>query len=148
VAFNSEESDHEDNSSQSSDSEDEEEESKTKSLPSTTVIISIHNKKTDQNDLFKVLLDTGTSRCMMTKQAGLKLQLGTPHHYNAAAGKFHTTHSTRVRKHRMLELNSRGKLRNLWLQVTERKLGPYDFIFGRDYMNRYGIDLLFSQQVI
>jgi hypothetical protein len=34
------------------------------------------------------------------------------------------------------------------VQVTEGELGIYDFIFGRDYMNRYGIDLLFSEGVI
>ena len=32
--------------------------------------------------------------------------------------------------------------------MTEGQLGVYDFIFGRDYMSRYGIDLMFSEGII
>jgi hypothetical protein len=34
------------------------------------------------------------------------------------------------------------------VQVTPGTLGRYDFIFGCDYLRKYGIDLHFSQGVI
>ena len=37
---------------------------------------------------------------------------------------------------------------NQRVQVREGELGPYDFIYGRDYLHTYGIDLLFSENMI
>ena len=147
ITFNSNEAEQlSDDDSDTSDDEDN------KPLPSTVVFISIYNKQTESNELFRVLLDTGTNRCMTTQQAaeraGLKIKPGRNHNYKTAAGRFTTTKQTRLRAHRILELNSRRILQGLKMQVTDGDLGSYDFIFGRDYMNRYGIDLLFSQKVI
>lgn len=120
--------------------------------PTTVVVMMIRNKQTQQDELFRVLLDSGTNRCMGTQaavqRAGLHIKPSRQHKYNTAAGTFTTTHSTRIRSHKLLELNSRRTLQNTKVQITSRGLGIYDFIFGRDYMNRYGIDLLFSEQVI
>lgn len=46
-------------------------------LPSTVILISIHNNETEQDELFKVLLDTGTNRCMGTQQAVRRASLTT-----------------------------------------------------------------------
>ena len=121
-------------------------------MPSTVVIVCIKNERTGKEELFRTLLDSGTNRCMGTKEAinraGLEVQPETKRQFRTAAGTFHTTHSTRIHKHRLLELNSRRILNRLKVQVAPSKLGEYDFIFGRDYMSRYGIDLCFSQQQI
>ena len=123
-------------------------------LPSTEVAMVIRNQKTQQDELFRVLLDTGTNRCMGTKEAvrraGLYIKQGRTHKYKyrTAAGTFTTTHFARIRAHKLLELNSRRILQSLRVQVTEGQLGVYDFIFGRDYMSRYGIDLMFSEGII
>ena len=121
-------------------------------LPSTEVVMVIRNQKTQQDELFRILLDTGTNRCMGTKEAvrraGLYIKQGRTHKYRTAAGTFTTTHFARIRAHKLLELNSRRILQSLRVQVTEGQLGVYDFIFGRDYMSRYGIDLMFSEGII
>lgn len=143
-----EESDSDDDDNSSTDESDDDNEP----LPSTVVDISILNKKTQKNELFHVLLDTGTNRCMGTQaavsRAGLKIKESQEHRFKTAAGYFITSHKAKIRSHRLLELNSRRVLQNLKIQVTKGDLGHYDFIFGRNYMKRYGIDLLFSQGVI
>ena len=112
----------------------------------------IRNAKTQRDELFWVLLDSGTNWCMGTtravQRAGLHVKTGRQHRYRTAAGTFMTTQSTRIRAHKLLELNSQRILQRTKVQVAEGELGVYDFIFGRDYMNRYGIDLLFSEGVI
>ena len=142
----------EDDDSQSSDDESSSEEEEEESPPTTVVTIVIKNKKTERNELFRVLLDSGSNRCIGTKaaiqRAGLKSNEGQGHKYKTAAGTFTTTHQAKIRAHNLLELNSKRKLLGLKVQVTESELGLYDFIFGRDYMKRYGIDLLFSEEVI
>lgn len=122
-------------------------------LPSTTVVIAIENKKTGQTELFHVLLDTGTNKCMGTQAAIKRAGLTTKpdkreHHYKTAAGSFTTTHCTTLHTHKLLELNSKRALQKLKVHITPGELGQYDFIFGRNYLNRYGIDLLFSDKVI
>ena len=135
-----------------SDTDDEQDNEGKESL-STMVVIVIQNKKTQRNELFRVLLDSGSNKCIGTQaavqRAGLRLvQSKKEHRYKTAAGIFTTTQSTRIRTHRLLELNSRRILQKLKVQVTNGDLGTYDFIFGRNYMGRYGIDLLFSEGVI
>lgn len=150
--FNSIEESDEDDKSQLSDDDASDNEEEHKPLPSTVVFIAAWNKKQERNEIFRVLLDTGTNRCMATqaaaRRAGLKINQGQKHTYHTAAGTFQTTKVSRLRSHRILELNSRRMLRNLKVQVTDGDLGAYDFIFGRDYLNRYGIDLIFSEKVI
>jgi putative transposase len=83
------------------------------------------------------------------KRAGLHMHPARrSHRFKTAAGKFTTTHYTRVRAHKILELNSKRVLQGLKVHVHKGELGSYDFIFGCDYLSRYGIDLLFSQGVI
>jgi len=112
--------------------------------------ISMYNRKTQRNELFHVLLDSGTLGCLATaepvKRAGIKQQTATkPKSFRTAARRFHTAHYAKVRQHRILELNSRRKLQRLKVNVAPGPLGLYDFILGRRYMTGYGIDLLFSQ---
>jgi len=135
----------------SEDEEDDDEDQQP--APSSVINISICNKKTQHNELFRVLLDSGTLGCLATaeavKRAGIKQQTATkPKSFRTAAGRFHTTHYAQVRQHRILELNSKRKLQRLKVNVAPGPLGLYDFILGRRYMTRYGIDLLFSQQKI
>lgn len=138
--------DHSDPEANQDDDEDN------KPMPSTEVAIVIRNKDTQQDETFRVLLDSGSNRCMGSKnavlRAGLHLHQGRTHRYNTAAGVFHTTHYARIKAHKLLELNSRRILLNQRVQVHDGDLGNYDFIFGRDYLNKYGIDLIFSEQVI
>ena len=145
------EMDDEDSDTDSMESNSTTEEDTTQ-LPTTVIVISVKNKKTQQNELFRVLLDSGSSRCMGTaaaiKRAGVATKKGKRHSYSTAAGSFTTTQAARLSRHKILGLNSRRVLRGLKLQVTTGKLGMYDFIFGRDYMNRYGIDIMFSDKTI
>jgi len=132
----------------SEDTEDDDDDQQP--APSSVINISIYNKKTQRNELFCVLLDSGTLGCLATaeavKRAGIKQQTATkPKSFRTAAGRFHTTHYAQVRQHRILELNSKRKLQRLKVNVAPGSLGLYDFILGRRYMTRYGIDLLFSQ---
>jgi transposase InsO family protein len=121
-------------------------------IPVTEITMIIHNKSTSENEMFKVLLDSGTNRCMGTmsavQRAGLPIHKGHIHEYHTAAGTFTTTYYTLLRAHRLLELHSQRILQQLEVQVTMGNLGVYDFIFGRDYMSRYGINLLFSDRMI
>ena len=121
--------------------------------PTTVINIVIHNKKTDRNETMTVLLDSGSNQCIGTataaKRAGLKIYPSKRvHSYKTAAGKFMTTQRTRIRTHRILELNSKRLLKNQDVKITDSDLGKYNFIFGRNYMHRYGIDLLFSTESI
>lgn len=138
------------NDDDDSDSSSEEEDEDTPP-PTTVVFISIHNKKTDQDETFRVLLDSGSNRCLGTQQAlqraGLKCKDEPTRTYKTAAGAFTTTQKSTIKAHRILELNSKRTLQSLKVHAT-KDLGIYDFIFGRDYMNRYGIDLLFSERMI
>ena len=80
-------------------------------LPSTEIAMVIRNQKMQQDELIRILLDTGTNRCMGTKEAvwraGLYIKQGHTHKYRTAAGTFTTTHFARIRAHKLLELNSR-----------------------------------------
>ena len=144
------------NEEQDSDSEDsstDSDDSKDEPPPTTVISILIHNKQTDQDETLTVLLDSGSNTCIGTtkaaEKAGIKIKPSKQvRRYKTAAGKFSTTHQAKIRAHRILELNSRRVLKGLKIRITEGDLGRYDFIFGRDYMNKYGIDLLFSEGVI
>lgn len=149
------------NSPEPSDGEDKEEDDDSESdddsdyedAPTTVIHICIKNKRTKQDETFKALLDTGASNCLGTKaalqRAGLIQQLDKhPRRYGTAAGKFTTTHFTWLKSHRILELDSRRTLQKIKVRVAEGRLGDYDFILGRRYMNHYGIDLLFSDKTI
>jgi hypothetical protein len=95
--------------------------------PTTVVVMMIRNKQTQQDEFFRVLLDSGTNRCMGTQaavqRAGLHIKPSRQHKYNTAAGTFTTTHSTRIRSHKLLELNSRRTLQNTKVQITSGGLG-------------------------
>jgi RNase H-like domain found in reverse transcriptase/Integrase zinc binding domain/Reverse transcriptase (RNA-dependent DNA polymerase) len=146
-AFTNNEDQSSSDDSKSSNGEEEE-----KTPPTTVIIIEILNKKTERKEQFRALLDSGSNRCIGTKaailRAGLKCKTAREHKYKTAAGTFSTTLKAKIRAHNLLELNSRRILQNLQVQVSDKELGIYDFIFGRDYMKRYGIDLLFSEGVI
>ncbi len=124
--------DSDDDSSVSSEEDDEEEKESTS--PISVITVAIENKKTERNELFRVLLDSGTSRCMGTQQAikraGLQVKSGRAHKYKTAAGVFQTAHVTKIKNHRLLELNSKRRLKNLKVQVTDGDLSIFDFIFG------------------
>jgi len=135
------------------DTDSEEENEKEEKAPTTVIHICIFNKKTKQEEVFKVLLDTGANNCMGTNLAIARAGLKTTQDkkirtYNTAAGLFTTTKKACLKSHKILELNSRRTLQKLQVRVTETKLGDYDFIFGRQYLRRYGIDLLFSDKTI
>jgi hypothetical protein len=121
------------------------------SSPSTEIMIIIKDRETKEDKFFRVLLDSGTTRCLGTEtaltQVGIPIQQGEAHVYHTTAGTFNTTKHASIRAHRLLELSSRRILARVKVQVTDQ-LGPYDFIFGRDYLTRFGIDLLFSRRVI
>jgi hypothetical protein len=146
--FSNDEEFDDDESDSSSDSDDEDQEN----LPSTVVAICIRNERTGQDSVYLTLLDSGTNRSMGTAEAihkaGLHLKRGRKHKYTTTAGTFTTTQKSKIHKHRILELNSRRVLKPHTVQVTPGTLGRYDFIFGRDYLSKYGIDLRFSQGVI
>ena len=127
-------------------------EEKWKRGPSTEMIVTIRNRETEEEMIFLVLLDTGTSRSLGTESAinelGLRKRLNTQvHQYQTAIGSFDTYEWATIRTHKLIELAGRRKLSKCRVQVTE-SLGRYDFIFGRDYMAQYGIDVCFSDQTI
>jgi hypothetical protein len=135
-----------------SDSEDDtEEQRKDMKTPTTEIIIIVKDRRTKEDKLFRVLLDSGTTRCLGTEsalaQVNIPIKPSETHVYHTATGTFSTTKEATIRTHRLLELSSRRVLSRVKVQVTNQ-LGPYDFIFGRDYLTRFGIDLLFSRQVI
>ena len=124
-----------------------------KQPPKTEIIIILANPETEKEEMFRCLLDSGTSRSLGTKQAiaraGLQLHIDAKiHKYNTAAGEFTTTHYARIKKHRILELNQRRVLQQQRVRVAETQLGEYDFIFGRDYMTKYGMKLDFGEKTI
>jgi len=135
----------------SEDEEDDDEDQQP--APSSVINVSIYNKKTQRNELLRVLLASGTLCCLATaeavKRAGIKLQTATkPKSFRTAAGRFRTTHYAQVCQHRILELNSKRKRQRLKVNVAPGPLRLYDFTLGRRHMTRYAIDLLFSQQKI
>jgi len=123
-----------------------------KPIMSTTIVIMIKNQQTDKHELFKVLLDSGTSKGMMTleaaRRAGLHVRTAKPITYNTAAGRFTTELTARIRAHRILGLNSRRELGKRRVAVTKGTLGPYDLVLGRGYLQDHGIDLVFSESLI
>jgi len=124
------------------DSEDgEEDDEDQQPAPASVINVSTCNKKTQRNELFRVLLDSGTLGCLATaeavKRAGIKRQTATEQKsFRTAAGRFQTTHHAQVRQHRILELNSKRKLQRLKVNVAPGPLGLYDFILGRRYMTK------------
>ena len=117
------------------------------------ILIAINNKTTGEEKNFTVLLDSGSSTCLATlkalKRAGVETDRPTKiRRFKTAAGTFAASKCAKIRTHQILELSNRRKLQNLMVQVSDGDLGPYDFIFGRDYMTRYGIDLMFNSGTI
>jgi hypothetical protein len=132
---------------------DEEDNVDFKTLPTTEILVSIRNRDTGEAELFRALLDTGTTRSLGTaaacSRANLNVKEGKKvHTYRTTIGTFKTTRKATIRSHKLEELNSRRELYKVRLQVVDGTLGSYDFIFGRDYMKRYGIDLKFSDETI
>jgi len=120
-------------------------------LPSTEIIITMENE--GGNEYLLALLDSGTSRSLITNTAVMKTKLPTKtnrqsHAYQTTIGVFRTNKYTTLRKHKIVGLTGRRQLIQMKLQVYEGTLGRYDIIFGRDYMKRYGIDLQFSDSTI
>ena len=119
----------------------------------TVILIAINNKTTGEEKNFTVLLDSGSSTCLATSKALKRAGIETDRpakirRFKTAAGTFAASKCAKIRTHQILELSNRRKLQNLMVQVSDGDLGPYDFIFGRDYMTRYGIDLMFSSGTI
>lgn len=134
-------------------SEDSEEQDDYQPAPRTVVNIRIRNKKTEEDGIYIVLLDTGTSKIMGTEEAiqraGLTMKDDVRERkYDTAAGTFTTTKKARLRSHHILELSSRRVLQPVTVRVVEGKLGQYDFIFGRSYLTKYGINLCFEDSTI
>ena len=107
-----------------SDGDDEDQDDKAQEeLPTTEVVIVIRNRKTNRDEMFRVLLDSGTNRCMGSAQAvrraGLHIRQGRKHRYRTAAGIFTTNLHARIKAHRIMELNSRRVLVNTRVQVHE-----------------------------
>ena len=132
-------SDTDDSSSHSDDSSVDSEEPKRKGRedqpPTTVVNILTHNKKTDQEETMTALLHSGSNACLGTakaaERAGLKIKPSKRQlRHKTAAGTFATTKETKIRKHRVLELNSRRILKNLNVKLSDSNLGRYDFTFG------------------
>ena len=155
--YNDEDSDTDDSSSDNDDSSVDSGTSTRKGRkeqPPTTVInILIHNKRTDREETMVVLLDSGSTTCLGTtkaaERAGLKVKTNkSTLRHKTAAGTFATNKETKIRKHRVLELNSRRILKNLTVKLSDGDLGRYDFILGRDYLTKYGFDLCFSDGTI
>jgi hypothetical protein len=120
--------------------------------PSTEILFTVRHRKTGEEILFLGLLDTGTSRSLGTEEAIDKIGLRKRpnahiHQYQTAIGTFDTDKWATIRSHKLIELSGRRKLSKCRVQVTE-SLGRYDFIFGRDYMTHYGIDVCFSDKTI
>lgn len=137
-------------SSEKSESEDGKS-SESSTEKSTEVVVMIRNKGTGEDELFRVLLDSGTNKSLGTytavKRAGLKIKSGKLQRYRTAAGTFDTHQESNIRRHRLMELSSHRELHHTNIHVTD-SLGSYDFIFGRQYMLHYGIDLCFSRETI
>ncbi len=132
--------------------EGDEEVEEYKDAPSTVVTIKVRNKRTEEDVHATVLLDTGTKGNMITKAAAIKMGLRiTPapsRKYRTAAGPFETNQEAKIRTHHIIELNTRRRLMNLKVRVAPQELGSYDMILGRNYLSKYGIDLLFSESII
>lgn len=152
VGSNHESSDEESEEEDDGSTSESDEDGSTSHVVTETFIL-LRNKRTRQDLTFRVLLDSGTRGNLGTKEAVQRAGLHVTadrrtHVYDTAAGIFSTTHRVRVRAHRLLELNRNRVLPNTKVRVTDGRLGRYDFIFGRDYMSKYGIDLIFSEGVI
>jgi hypothetical protein len=131
---------------------EEEKEKDISETPTTTITIAIENKTTQTLELFHALLDTGTTHPLVTaqamKRAGITTKETKTKKWKTAAGVFQTTKQAKIRKHRILSLNSKRILTGLEVNVIAGDLGKFDFILGRTYLTRYGIDLLFSDRTI
>jgi len=120
-------------------------------LPSTEIIITVPTKNGEK--LFRALLDSGTSRSLMSDQARERAQLiehpsKHSHAYQRTVGTFKTNSHSTIRCHKVVELSSWRQLLTIKLQIYKGQLGNYDMILGRDYMKRYGVDLHFSDETI
>mmetsp|Transcript_119887 Transcript_119887/g.346392 ORF Transcript_119887/g.346392 Transcript_119887/m.346392 type:complete len:738 (-) Transcript_119887:6878-9091(-) len=103
--------------------------------------------------MFRALLDSGTTKTLATKQAieraKLKIRASqTRRGYQTVLGEFRTVGSPTIRKHQIMDLSGRRHLLKMPVEVHDGTLGRYDFILGRDYMQRYGINLLFKSKEI
>jgi len=142
-----------DSDSEAEDESTSDEDETTADVPNTELLIAIYNTTTGETEYFRVLADSGTSRSLGTRaaieRAGLTARPNKhrKHRYKTAVGTFETAFHATIRKHKLVELASRRVLNKAHVQVAE-SLGDYDFIFGRDYMTRYGIDLCFSSKTI
>jgi transposase InsO family protein len=121
-------------------------------LPSTEILITMQDEDGNEQ-LLLGLLDSGTSRSLISQAAATKatLQVKTnrqAHAYRTTIGVFRTNEFTTIRKHKIVGLTGRRQLVQMKLQLYNGTLGRYDIIFGRDYLKRYGIDLQFSDSTI
>ena len=138
---------------ESDTSESDEDNTTFETLPTTEVLVSVRNKLTGDDELFRALLDSGTGRSLATYEAACRTGMlikpsRRKHKYRTAIGTFATTQRITLRAHKLEELSSKRELSKAYLQVANTSFGNYDFIFGRDYMQKYGIDLRFSNNTI
>ena len=73
-------------------------------LPTSEIMIMIRNRRTGEDEMFRVLLDSGTSRSLATEtaidRAGLRKKKNRKEHrYRTAAGLFKTTQQATIREH-------------------------------------------------
>jgi hypothetical protein len=125
--------------------DDDENDNKKNTEVTTEVILAI--RVNDEDRLFRALLDSGTSRSLITHKAVVRAQLEetpnstakqpnclTRYTYHTTVGTFSTTSHTTIRRHRILDLSGKRQLANLKAQIHDGDLGQYDLILGRDYM--------------
>ena len=121
-------------------------------MPRAEVVVAVRNKKTGEEELFRALLDTGTSRSLATVDAITRTVVQMKpsikkHSYRTALGIFETAKKAKLKSHRLVELSAQRTLKGVQVQVA-KSLGQYDFIFGTDYLTKFGIDLKFSDRTI
>jgi hypothetical protein len=125
--------------------ENDENDNKKNTEVTTEVILAI--RVNDEDRLFRALLDSGTSRSLITHKAVVRAQLEetpnstakqpnclTRYTYHTTVGTFSTTSHTTIRRHRILDLSGKRQPANLKAQIHDGDLGQYDLILGRDYM--------------
>ena len=140
-------------SEESDDLSDEEQDQQHPQSYYTEVSIYIHNKSTQRDEIFRVLLDTGTTRCLATRSAAIRagLRIKTARRvkqFKTAAGTFGTREVSKIPSHTIAGFSGRRKLQKTRVRIAPGDLGKYDFIFGRNYLAQYGINILFSDRVI
>ena len=107
-----------------------------------------NQKPTDNQKPVKILLDSGSSGCIVAKRFVRKLTCVKTgkQQWSTKAGSFQTKRKAIV-SFRLPELHP-DKTLSWEFHVDEQQLTHYDLLIGRDLLNEVGIDLLFSSKQI